>query len=346
MERLDGELTSEQAKQVTYIRKSATDLIEIVNDLLDLAKVESGKCVIRVSRFSARDLFDSLKGVLRPLKKQNVQLRFIVPDEQFWFETDEGKVAQILRNLIGNALKFTEAGTIQVEVSFSANGHALFVVQDSGIGIPFAEIDRIFEEFVELDSGLLKPTKGTGLGLPLSRKLSRLLGGELYVESVLGEGSTFSAEIPFSYKNDVQAFDAASDEHFLKILVVDDEEVARYIFRSHLNNSIYKIFEGASGEEGLSMALSLSFDAIVIDLNMPGGIDGFDLLGQLRKHEKTKNLPIIVQTSSLIDENVHRRIGGLADAVFSKRDVNRDTLMNFFGKLGKHSNTVKESENG
>jgi signal transduction histidine kinase len=197
LDRIDGQLTSEQERQVGYIRRSAEGLLELVNDMLDLAKVEAGKVDIKPVRFATTSLFGALRGALKPLlTTSSVELLFESAQDLPALYTDEAKVAQILRNLISNALKFTENGEVRVTARLSDDGQrAIFAVRDTGIGIAPEDHDRIFEEFSQVQTRLQKKVKGTGLGLPLSRSLAQLLGGNLTVESVPGQGSVFTLEI-------------------------------------------------------------------------------------------------------------------------------------------------------
>lgn len=201
LNRLDGDLTAEQDKQVTFIRKSAASLTELVNDLLDLAKVEAGKADVRVSAFEVADLFSALRGMLRPLVNNNAAVALIFEETSPipTIKTDEGKVSQILRNFISNALKYTEQGEVRVSAKMGVNKTVIFSVADTGIGIAPKDQSRIFEEFVQIDHPLQKRVKGTGLGLPLCKKLAHLLGGRVELESTPSVGSTFYLTIPISY---------------------------------------------------------------------------------------------------------------------------------------------------
>ena len=206
LHRLDGELSTEQEKQVNLIHTSAESLAELVNDSLDLAKVEAGKVTVRVAEFEVEDLFSALRGMMRPLlpQKSPVSLIFEVPEELPTLTTDEGKVAQILRNLISNALKFTEAGVVRVAAEIGDEGTVTFLVCDTGIGIPPADQTRIFEEFVQIENPLQKRVKGTGLGLSLCKKMAEFLGGSIEVKSSPGVGSTFLVKLPIAYTPDIE----------------------------------------------------------------------------------------------------------------------------------------------
>lgn len=212
LDRVDGELTSEQEKQVGFIRRSARDLLNMVDDLLDTARVDAGKVAVHPTPFVVADLFNVLRATLRPLLTgEDTQLVFEDPGASPTLFTDEAKVAQILRNFISNALKFTEDGRVGVYARTVGLEMMSFSVSDSGIGIAPEDQARIFEDFNQVDGELQRTRRGTGLGLPLSRKLATLLGGEISVRSVPGEGSTFTLTIPREY-HPPEGADEASDD--------------------------------------------------------------------------------------------------------------------------------------
>ena len=197
LHRFDGPLTDEQALQVELINRSAQSLSTIVSDLLDLARVEAGKPVLRVVPTSVADILASLRGMFRPLALDTrVALIIEEPAEPMALTTDEGKVSQILRNLVSNALKFTEEGEVRLTVEAGERDCVRFTVSDTGIGIAAAHLDTIFTEFGQVDGPHQLRHRGSGLGLPLSRALAQLLGGTLSVRSTPGAGSTFVVEIP------------------------------------------------------------------------------------------------------------------------------------------------------
>ena len=195
--RMDGPLNPEQELQVTLIQRAATTLTDLVADLLDLARIEAGKTEVRLASFTLTDLFGTLRGMFRPLLVSDmVALSFECPDYEITLTTDEGKLSQILRNLISNAIKFTERGEIRVVAAVAVDDMVVFSVTDTGVGIAPEDQARIFEEFTQVDNPLQKHVRGTGLGLPLSRKLAGLLGGRLELESTPGVGSRFELRLP------------------------------------------------------------------------------------------------------------------------------------------------------
>ena len=198
-DRSDGPLTAEQERQVHFVRAAAGTLSEMVNDLLDLARIEAGRTVVRPTIFTVHDLFGALRGMFRPLATSDaVALVFEEPAAMPPLHTDEGKLSQILRNFIANALKFTERGEVRVTVVDEGDA-VTFSVADTGIGIAPEDHERIFEEFSQIDSVLQRRATGAGLGLPLSRKLAELLGGGVSLTSTPGVGSTFRVSVPREY---------------------------------------------------------------------------------------------------------------------------------------------------
>jgi len=301
---VDGDLNAEQARQVGYIRKSAQDLLELVSDLLDLAKVEAGKLEIKSGHFTVTELFRTLRGALKPLRRSpDVELVFDPADDLPELITDEGKVAQVLRNFISNALKFTETGEVHVSAHFESQANRItFAVRDTGVGIAPSDHEKIFEEFSQIDGKLQRNAHGTGLGLPLSRKLGELLGGEVWLESNIGQGSTFYLTIPVQLgvvaeEPAIAAMPAARK----RVLVIDDDETFRYVLRQILNEqNRYDVIEATDGRHGLERIREDRPDVIVLDLQMPR-VDGLEVLRTLRSDPATQALPVIVSTSLHMD---------------------------------------------
>jgi signal transduction histidine kinase len=200
LDRIDGALTQEQEKQVKFIQSSALELSEMVDDLLDLAKIEAGRISISPAWFDLVDLFAALRGMFKPIITNNrVLLAFEEPVEVPRVYSDDKKLSQILRNFISNALKFTPGGEVRVTAEGKPPGWVTFAVIDTGIGIAPEHLSTLFQDFIQLDSPLQKRWRGTGLGLSLSKRLAELLGGRVEVQSQLGRGSTFSVTIPSQF---------------------------------------------------------------------------------------------------------------------------------------------------
>lgn len=205
---LDGPLSPEQHKQVLFISGAATELSDMVDDLLDLAKIEAGRITISPAWFDMLDLFSALRGMFRPIVDTDaVALIFEEPQDMPRLYTDDKKLAQILRNFISNALKFTQQGEIRVSVRPEGDSEVRFAVTDTGIGIPDDLHGTLFEDFVQIDTPLQKRLRGTGLGLSLCKRFAELLGGRVGVDSAPGVGSTFYVIIPVAISP--EPFDAA-----------------------------------------------------------------------------------------------------------------------------------------
>ena len=197
LDRMDGPLNDEQEKQVRFIHKSAMELSEMVDDLLDLAKVEAGRVTISPAWFEMVDLFSALRGMFKPLLASDaVSLIFEEPKDVPALYTDDKRLSQILRNFISNALKFTPKGEVRVTARFAPPDLVTFTVADTGIGIAPEHARALFEDFSQIESPIQRRLRGTGLGLSLSKKLALLLGGDVAIESEIGVGSKFSVMIP------------------------------------------------------------------------------------------------------------------------------------------------------
>lgn len=196
---LDGPLSPEQHKQVVFVSTAARELSDMVNDLLDLAKIEAGRITISPAWFDMFDLFSALRGMFRPIvDASTVDLIFEKPDGLPRLFTDDKKLAQILRNFISNSLKFTQRGEVRVSAKMEGEGAMRFAVSDTGIGIPAEMHGALFEDFSQVDSPLQKRLRGTGLGLSICKRFAELLGGHVGVESQPGVGSTFFVIIPLA----------------------------------------------------------------------------------------------------------------------------------------------------
>ncbi|HYE08083.1 MAG TPA: ATP-binding protein [Planctomycetota bacterium] len=329
-DRVDGDLTSEQEKQVGFIRSSATDLATLVNDLLDIAKVEAGRITLRPVRFAIDELFGGLKGVLRPLipADRTVALIFEEVEALPELETDEAKVAQILRNLIGNALKFTEAGEVRVRAR--RDGEMIVIeVSDTGIGIAPEQLEAVFRDFAQVENRLSLVAKGTGLGLSLSRKLAALLGGTLAATSVPERGSTFTLRLPMriagtpvdgeaTIQGPIETVDAA----MAKVLIIDDDPAWRYVLRGLMSGAGIQVYEAGDGADGLDVARVIRPQAILLDLAMPI-MDGFETYANLREDRELATTPVIVCSSRVLSPTERERLTG-AVALLDKTTRGRD----------------------
>jgi len=294
LQRSEGELTAAQETQVRFILKAAEGLTELVDNLLDLARVESGKTTVVVSQFAAAGLFGVLRGMLRPLLiGDSVALLFEEPGDLPLLETDEAKVSQILRNLISNAIKFTERGEVSLAVSADPQADTIiFSVRDTGIGIATHDLELIFQEFGQVAHPLQTKVKGSGLGLPLAEKLAKLLGGRIAVESIPGQGSVFTLTVPRRYAAPQEPADAPA-EHAVQpgtapVLVVggDPADVAR--IGRMLAASPYQPVATDSARQTLDMLRRVQPAATLLNVT---GEEGCRLLLQIRNTEA--DIPMI-----------------------------------------------------
>jgi signal transduction histidine kinase/CheY-like chemotaxis protein len=303
LDHADGELSAEQERQVHYIRKSAESLSDLVNDLLDLARVAAGKVVIRPGEFDVRDLFGALRGMLRPLLlNTSVNLVFDEPDDIPSLETDEAKVSQILRNFISNALKFTERGEVRVSAALAADGReVVFKVADTGIGIARENLSVIFQEFAQVENPLQRKVKGTGLGLPLSKNLAELLGGSVRVESEPNVGSTFFLTIPLVYSTALPAGSVVTapelDRERIPVLVVEDDIETRLLWEKYLRGTQFQAVPARSLREARTLLPQIRPAAVLLDILLPDG-NGWELLVELKAHHETANIPVITVSNS------------------------------------------------
>ena len=323
---VDGELNREQQRQVEYIRRSAQGLLDMVNDLLDLAKVEAGKLDIRAADFTVDALFAGLRGSLKPLLvNPAVDLLFDDPAGLPPLHADEAKVAQVLRNLISNALKFTQQGQVRVGVRHDAvAARMVFTVRDSGIGIAPQHQQSVFEEFKQVEGVLQRG--GTGLGLPLSRRLAQLMGGDVtLLESTEGVGSTFELFLPVRYGQ----FAATPSQgqgtpDAAQLVVIDDEEAFRYVIRHIAQDAGLRVLEAGDGEAGLRLVRDSRPDLVILDLHMPR-LDGFAVLQALCSDEHLRAVPVVVCTSQSLSLDQKRALAA-AYAIVPKHDVSREGL--------------------
>ena len=340
LDRTDGELSAEQERQIGFIQKAADDLFQLVNDLLDLTKVEAGKTVVRPVEFTAANLFGALRGMLRPLLlNTSVALVFEDATDLPSLLTDEAKVSQILRNFISNALKFTERGSVRVSATLTADGEAMaFAVADTGIGIAPEDQDLIFQEFAQIDSALQRRVRGTGLGLPLTRRLAELLGGRVLLTSEPGTGSTFTAIIPLVYAPALSEMDAGGaarvewepefDPTRLPVLVVEDRPDTRLVYEKFLGGSEFQMFAASTVAEARHVLRRAPPAGIVLDILLRTE-DTWSLLAELRREESTRAVPVLVVTD-VADRQKALALG--ADA-FANKPIDRDWLLDTLRRL-------------
>jgi signal transduction histidine kinase/CheY-like chemotaxis protein len=285
------ELTDEQRHQVDLVADSGGTLLALVNELLDTAKAESGQLVAQHGPVRLAAVFGQLRGMLRPLAtSDDVRLRIEEPPALPAVLTDEVLLLRILRNLLSNGLKFTRSGEVRLTVE-PADEWLVFLVSDTGIGIPADQQIRVFEEFYQVPGELRAQRTGTGLGLPYARKLAEILGGSLTLASEVGRGTSLTLRIPLRHA------DGPPVERMATLLVVDDDAEFRRRLAELAADLACRVIEAHDGWSALAAAAEHRPDLILLDLWMPG-MNGDEVLAALRRAPATADTPVVIVTSA------------------------------------------------
>jgi len=340
-------LNEEQRKYVTVFSQAGSNLLTLINDILDLSKIESGNWELEKAEFHVRDFIDQTVELVAPkakIKKLTLDVS-VRPEVAPYLTGDPARLRQILINLLGNAVKFTEAGQIVLTVR-SVDEGLQFEVADTGIGIPASDLNLVFEDFKQGDASITRKYGGTGLGLGISRRLVERMGGRLSVTSVVGKGSTFRFVVPleaasnlpdesFARIQDVQdrEIEPGSDrttpgegpsmdapKKLLKILVAEDSADNRLLIELYLRNTPYDLQFVANGEEAISAVQAAPFDVVLMDLQMPV-VDGLSATRTIREMERQYGRPavsIVALTANARPEDVTLSLEAGCDAHLSK----------------------------
>jgi signal transduction histidine kinase/CheY-like chemotaxis protein/CHASE3 domain sensor protein len=317
----DGNLTAAQVKFAKTITSAGNDLLALINDVLDLSRIEAGKVELAPEQISVAATLESLVKTFQPTAEQN-HLRFswvVEPGVPEQIETDPQRLGQILKNLLSNAFKFTEKGEVAVRVFSPQNGSVAFAVRDTGVGIAAHQQEVIFEAFRQADGSIHRKFGGTGLGLSISRDLAALLGGAISVQSALGEGSVFTLTLPLAFnagapraetrpaawpesaaKNIAPQAPAAplteDDRNAITpggrvILLVEDDPAFAMILRDLVHEMGFQCVAAASANEGLIAAGQYLPSAILLDVNLPDH-SGLGVLDTLKRDPRTRHIPV------------------------------------------------------
>ena len=316
---LDTPLGDEQRRYAEAIRRSGETLLALLNDILDLSKLEAGKLELEIMDFDLEDVVQSVVDLLEPsAQRKGLELStFIAPEAPMRLRGDPGRLRQILLNLVGNAIKFTETGGVSVAVSVEGGGGLRFAVTDTGIGIPEDVQPHLFDKFTQADSSTSRRYGGTGLGLSICRELAELMAGAIGLTSKPGKGSTFWVTARLE---PAKAAAKAAAPHRLagrRALVVDDIETNREIFRRQLESwgvAVTDTADAEAGEAALTAAVARGepFDVAVIDQMMPG-CDGATLARRIRRQPALAGVRLLLATSADVGDE-----GGTFDAVMRK----------------------------
>lgn len=338
---LDTDLDEQQRDYLNIVKSSANGLITIINDILDFSKMEAGKLSLESISFNLHALINSL---LKPLavKADEKRIELISNiDEKvpLRVQGDPGRIRQILINLLGNALKFTKTGEIELKVSTheisSIAPCLLFSVRDSGIGIPEEKQKSIFEAFTQADTSTTRHYGGTGLGLSITSRLVKLMGGEIWVESTPDNGSTFHISIPLiTAPEQLPAVFDAKQIIGKRALIIDDNEINRRIFREMLTRWGLEVEEEPSALallENLEKRSSQAFDLLVVDYHMPG-MDGFELIETLNRNQRFP-LAKILMLSSAAMPGLATRCQNLGVSTYLTKPIDRYEFFKALNKL-------------
>jgi signal transduction histidine kinase/DNA-binding response OmpR family regulator/HAMP domain-containing protein len=346
--RLAKKIPDEEYSYLEVIERNGKNLLELINDILDISRIESGREETEITRFKVNDLITEIINLLSPqteMKELEIfQTRGV---NDIYVTSDERKCRHILQNLISNAVKFTEKG--KVEISVEQNGNVISIkIADTGIGISEDNLSHIFDEFRQADGSTSRKYGGTGLGLAIARKYANLLGGSISVKSVLNEGSVFTLTLPLSYnaenrivEEDTPTIRIAKTNSQVPqnltsgktILLVEDSEPAIIQIKDFLEESGYRILVAHDGGEALRIIEKTIPNAMILDLMMPG-IDGFEVLNSLRSDEATAYIPVLVLTAKQITKDDLKSLKrNNVYQLIQKGDVNRTELITAVAKM-------------
>ena len=315
--------------QVGYIRSSAESLLELVNDLLDLAKVEAGKVEVKPATFTVQDLFGALRGTLRPLLTSpcgRADLRAPATTCPTRHRRGQARADPAQLHLQRAEVHRSTARCASRHATTPSDKLVMFTVRDTGIGIAPRTRRRSSRSSRRSTAACRKRVKGTGLGLPLSRKLAELIGGVIRVESVVGQGSMFTLAIPAALTSGIVVQPA--DLSRKRVLVIDDDDTFRYILTQIIaNEPRYDVIEANNGGDGLRRARDERPDVIVLDLQMPN-IDGFTVLQELSADQRTSVIPVIVSTSLSVNAELRARLP-MGTRLISKNMISRENVSLF-----------------
>jgi PAS domain S-box-containing protein len=307
------------------IESAGKHLLQLINDILDLSKIEAGRMEVYLEPVNLQRLLDELQSLSSPLAtKRGNRLEFSLPPDAPILRTDYTKLKQSLLNLLSNGCKFTQDGVVRLDVSLPPN-QVVFRVSDSGIGMTEEQLGRLFQAFAQADASTTREYGGTGLGLAITRRLCRLLGGDVTVESTPGQGSVFTITLPLADEAALPApatIQAAGPGDATLVLLVDDDPQIHHLLGTMLTREGYRVEYAAGGAEAIERARTLRPSVILLDVMMPQ-MDGWTVLGALKNDPDLAEIPVVIV--SLLDE---RPLGlSLGAAEFLTKPVDRTQLI-------------------
>jgi signal transduction histidine kinase/CheY-like chemotaxis protein len=319
--------TEKAAEPLRRVHRAGTHLLGLINQVLDLSKIEAGKLELSAETVNLAPLLEDVIGTARQLAEQNKN-RLVVesPENLGTLTVDPMRLRQILLNLLSNACKFTKQGEVKLRVKRVVDGRNWIeiAVADTGIGMTPEQQAKLFEEFTQADSSTARQYGGTGLGLAITRKLARMMGGDVTVTSEPGKGSVFTVRLPGSADSQARtptSSDVRRSPTAGCVLVIDDDAIARELIADHLKAEGFSVATAAGGLEGLKLAKELRPTAITLDVMMPD-LDGWSVLATLRQDAELADIPVIMIT--IVDE--HRRGIALGAAGYLTKPIDRERL--------------------
>ncbi len=322
------------------INSAGKHLLSLINDVLDLSKIEAGKMELYLETFEVKSLVNDVTTTIQPLvnNKHNT-LKLILDADLGIMHADVTKLRQTLFNLLSNASKFTENGTITLEVlrakSEEASSSFIFRVTDTGIGMNREQVSKLFQAFTQADASTTRKYGGTGLGLAISRKFCQMMGGDISVESTPGKGSSFTVVLPVRVselkpiENVITPVPVSLLANAGTVLVIDDDPTVRDLLQRYLNREGFGVILAATGEEGLRLARELHPDTITLDVMMPG-MDGWAVLSSLKNDPTTHDIPVIMVTM-IEDKTLGYALGA---AEYLTKPVDRERLLTVLKRYG------------
>ena len=342
--RLQNRIGEEELSYLNVVERNGKHLLALINDILDISRIESGREVVETSQFNLCDLVNEVIHLIHPqAEAKGLTMDKVSGDCSSVMISDAAKIRHILQNLIGNAVKFTEKGQIRTNI-LSSGSMIEIVVTDTGIGIDEAHLPHIFDEFRQADSSTSRKYGGTGLGLAIARKYAHMLGGSIEVKSSPGSGSEFRLRLPLSIQDGIVQVSSVYEKFSLpsdgpennafsstsagkNVLLVEDSEAAIVQIKDVLEPEGFEIWVAENGEIALERIHKNIPDAIILDLMMPG-IDGFELLIRLRSMEGTRHLPVLILSAKHITpEELKVLKNNNVFQLIQKGDVNREELL-------------------
>ncbi len=300
--KIGDDIPERQARNLRLVHESGQHLLELVNDILDIERIEAGMVTVREDEADvvalARDVITKLKPAAQD---KGLELHSELPNRNVMMRTDPVRLRQVLDNLVNNSIKYSDKGTITLRVLVrpsEARDQVLFVVDDEGIGISKEDQESIFDAFRQVDGGATRAQGGVGLGLHLVQRITNLLGGEVALESELGEGSTFTVSLPAAHivresETTTPVSDFPPEGEGPLVLIIDDNEAVIEVMKSELVDAGYRVHAALDGETGLAKAAEIRPDVILLDIVMPN-LDGWGVLRRLRRSPELSSTPVII----------------------------------------------------